>query len=78
MTGHHSQPNEIPEFRDRIHELKLHNPQLAELHRQRQDVGKETYCIEERIKTPCDCYPEDLKNKRVLLKDQLYAMLRNA
>ena len=78
MIEHHSLPDEFPEFRDRIHELKLHNRQFAELYRQYQDVDKEIYRIEEQIETPSDHYTEELKKKRVLLKDQLYAMLRNA
>lgn len=76
MIEHHNLPDEFPEFRDRIHELKLHSPQFAELYRQYQDVDKEIYRIEEEIETPSDFYTEDLKKKRVLLKDQLYALLR--
>jgi uncharacterized protein len=76
MIEHHNLPDEFPEFRDRIHELKLHHPQFAELYRQYQDVDKELYRIEEEIETPSDFYTEDLKKKRVLLKDQLYALLR--
>ena len=67
MIEHHNLPDEFPEFRDRIHELKLRNPQFAELYRQYQDVDKELYRIEEEIETPSDFYPEDLKKKRVLL-----------
>ncbi len=76
MIEHHNLPDEFPEFRDRIHELKLRNPQFADLYRQYQDIDKEIYRIEEEIETPSDFYTEDLKKKRVLLKDQLYDLLR--
>lgn len=78
MIEHHNLPDEFPGFRDRIHDLKLRNPQFAGLYQRDQDVDKAIYRIEEQIETPSDHYTEDLKKTRVLLKDQLYDMLRNA
>lgn len=75
---HHSLLNEFPEYRDRIHELKINNPRFATLYKEYQDVDKEIFRIEEEIETPSDLYTEELKKKRVHLKDQLYDMLRNS
>lgn len=72
---HHSLVNDFPELRDRIHELKARNPRFAELFEEYHTVDREVYRIEEQIETPSDHYTEDLKKKRALLKDQLYAML---
>lgn len=74
---HHSLLTEFPEFRERIHELKTRNPRFAGLYKEYQDVDKEIFRIEEEIETPSDHYTEELKKKRVHLKDQLYDMLRN-
>jgi len=74
---HHSLLKEFPEFRDRIHELKTGNPLFATLYKEYQELDKQIFRIEEEIETPSDQYTEELKKKRVHLKDQLYDMLRN-
>jgi len=73
---HHSLLHEFPQLRDRIHELKTNSPKFADIYRQYDETDKEIYRIEEEIETPADKYTEDLKKRRVLLKDQLYAMLQ--
>jgi uncharacterized protein YdcH (DUF465 family) len=72
---HHSLLADFPDLRERIHELKMSNPEFAELYREYDAVDKEVYRIEEEIETPSDRYTEDLKKRRVHLKDQLYVML---
>ena len=73
---HHSLLNEYPQLRDRIHDLKTRDPKFASLYRQYDETDKEIFRIEEEIETPSDKYTEDLKKRRVLLKDQLFAMLQ--
>ena len=73
---HHGLLHEFPQLRERIHELKISNTRFAGLYQQYDEVDKEIYRIEEEIETPSDKYTEDLKKRRVLLKDQLYAMLQ--
>jgi len=73
---HHGLLHEFPQMRERIHELKTSNPKFAGLYRQYDETDKEIFRIEEEIETTSDQYAEDLKKRRVLLKDQLYAMLQ--
>jgi uncharacterized protein YdcH (DUF465 family) len=73
---HHSLLHEFPQLRERIHALKTSNPKFADLYRQYDETDKEIYRVEEGIETPSDKYTEDLKKRRVLLKDQLYALLQ--
>lgn len=73
---HHDLGQEFPELKDRVHELKMTNPRFADLYAQYQEVDKEIYRIEQEIETPSDEYTETLKKRRVLLKDQLYELLR--
>ena len=73
---HHGLLHEFPPMRERIHELKTSNPKFAGLYRQYDATDKEIYRLEEEIETPSDQYTEDLKKRRVLLKDQLYALLQ--
>lgn len=79
MLGeHHSLAHEFPEYKDRIHELKVNNPDFAKLFEKYEDIDKEIYRIEMQIENTSDEYLEGLKIKRVKLKDQLYAMLQQA
>ncbi|MDH5632724.1 MAG: DUF465 domain-containing protein [Gammaproteobacteria bacterium] len=72
---HHSLLNDFPELRDKIHELKAANPDFASMYEEYDRVDKEVYKIEEQIETRSDAYTEDLKKRRVMLKDKLYALL---
>ncbi|MCG6968951.1 MAG: DUF465 domain-containing protein [Gammaproteobacteria bacterium] len=73
---HHDLLHEFPDYREKIHELKMNNPEFAELYKQYEETDQEIYRIEESFETPSDEYTEELKKKRVLLKDQLYALLQ--
>lgn len=75
---HHHLVQEFPEFKDKIHELKTHNPEFAELFDKYNSIDDEIYRIEEQIETPSDDYTESLKKQRLLLKDQLFQMLQQA
>jgi len=79
MLGeHHNLAHEFPEYKDQIHELKVNNPEFAQLFEKYEDIDKEIYRIEMQIENTSDEYLEGLKIKRVKLKDQLYAMLQQA
>ncbi|MDD3763361.1 MAG: DUF465 domain-containing protein [Nevskiales bacterium] len=71
----HDLVHEFPELRDKIHELKVNNAHFAKLFAEYHEVDREVRRIEEEIETPSDAYVEEVKLKRVHLKDQLYAML---
>lgn len=72
---HHDLSLEFPELKQRIHDLKLTSPEFNQLYAEYQALDKAIYRIEEEIETPSDSYTEELKKKRVQLKDRLYAML---
>lgn len=71
----HDLTHEFPQLRDRIHELKTRDTHFARLYAEYHDVDREVRRIEEEIETPSDAYVEEVKMKRVRLKDQIYAML---
>lgn len=75
---HHRLFEEFPEYKDRIHALKLSNPHFSRLFEEYNKIDKEIYRIEEEIETPSDAYTEDLKKRRLHVKDQLYALLKQA
>jgi len=79
MLGeHHGLVKEFPEYKDKIHELKISDPEFAKLFEKYEDIDKEIYRIEMQIENTSDEYIEGLKIKRVKLKDQLYTMLQQA
>lgn len=75
---HHDLIHELPEFRDKIHELKVSNAHFARLFDEYHELDHEVRRIEQGVETPSDAYLEDQKKKRLHLKDQLYAMLKAA
>ena len=75
---HHHFVQEFPQFKDKIHALKTHNPEFAALLDKYNSLDDEIYRIEEQIETPSDDYTESLKKQRLLLKDQLFQMLQHA
>ena len=75
---HHDLIHEFPEYREQIHQLKMSNNHFARLFEEYHDVDREVRRIEQGVETPSDVYTEDLKKRRLLLKDELYAMLKKA
>ena len=78
QNENHSLVNEFPEHKDRIHDLKTSDRHFAKLFDEYHEVDKEVHRIEQDIQPTSDAYLEDLKKKRLLLKDQLYQLLQAA
>jgi len=75
IEHHRDLAHEFPELKQRIHELKLSDPEFRERYREYQEIDDEVYRIEQDIEVRSDEYAESLKRRRVHLKDALYAML---
>jgi uncharacterized protein YdcH (DUF465 family)/quercetin dioxygenase-like cupin family protein len=75
LEHHRDLAHEFPEFRARIHELKLQSALFRGLYAEYQAIDNEIHRIELGIDTPSDDYTEELKRHRVRLKDRLYGML---
>ncbi len=73
---HHDLSKEFPEYEQKIHQLKSDNEHFKKLLEEYEEIDKEIYRIEEGIETPEDDYTEELKKKRLSLKDQLFEMLQ--
>lgn len=73
---HHDLHHEFPEFAKEIRDLKISNQHFAKLFDDYHTLTTEVENLEQND-IPVDDYSfEDLKKKRVKLKDELYAMLR--
>lgn len=73
---HHDLVHELPEYREKIHEMKQSNHHFSKLFDEYHEVDQEIRRIEQEIETPSDEYTEELKKKRLALKDELYGMLQ--
>ncbi|CAM4146948.1 YdcH family protein [Pseudoalteromonas byunsanensis] len=74
----HSLAKELPEFKDKIHELKMKDRHFARLFDDYHNVDHEVIRIEEGLENTSDEYLESLKKRRLYLKDQLYRILKCA
>ncbi|QEQ96338.1 YdcH family protein [Neptunomonas concharum] len=75
---HHDLVHELPEYREQIHSLKMSDAHFSKLFDEYHDVTKQVEKMEAEIEPASTKTEEELKVKRLHLKDQLYAMLRAA
>lgn len=67
----HDLIHELPEHRQRIHELKMEDNHFRRLFDDYHETNKEIHRIEQGVENHADDYTENLKKKRLTLKDQL-------
>lgn len=75
QVEHHPLILEFPEFREKIHELKMSDKHFMNLFENYEEVDKTVVRIENGNEPNTDEYLEEQKKVRLHLKDQLYAML---
>ncbi len=76
LNEKHDLVHELPEFRDKIRELKMKDAHFARLFDRYHEVDHEVHRIETGVENTSDEYLELQKKKRLQLKDELFAMLR--
>jgi len=74
----HNLHNEFPEMGHQIRALKMKDRHFARLFDEYHDVDREVRRIEEEVEPASDERLEGLKMRRLHLKDDLYAMLKEA
>lgn len=72
---HHDLIHELPEYRERIHTLKMSNAHFSRLFEEYHDVTKEVERMESLTEPVCSDIENARKAKRLHLKDQLFSML---
>lgn len=73
---HHDLVHEFPEYREEIHRLKTSNEHFKELFDAYHKIDREVYRVEYNIEPRSDIEMEDLKKRRLLLKDELFKILK--
>ncbi len=72
----HDLVHELPEYKDRIHELKLSNRHFAKLFEEYDEIDHQVRRCETEVEVHAHDFVEELKKKRLALKDELFRMLR--
>ena len=72
----HDLIHELPEHRDRIRELKMSDARFSRLFDEYHTVDHEVHRIEEGVENPSDEYVNEVKAKRLRLKDELFEMIQ--
>jgi len=73
---HHPLLKEFPEYHDRIHQLKVEDAHFRKLFDEYHEVDKEVYRMDENIEPVSDEVMEEMKKRRLALKDELLGMLK--
>lgn len=75
---HHPLITELPEYRDDIHRLKTEDARFRHLFDQYHQVDREVARIEQEVEAASDARLEELKVRRLHLKDDLHAILKRS
>lgn len=75
---HHGIIHEFPEYREEIHNLKMSNEHFRELFDEYHKLDREVFRVENNIEARTETVFEELKKRRLTLKDELFRMLRQS
>ncbi|MBK9585563.1 MAG: DUF465 domain-containing protein [Alphaproteobacteria bacterium] len=75
LSDPHDLAHELPEHKDAIHALKTNNRHFAKLFSEYDLINKDVLRIEKGIDARSDEHLENLKKKRLSLKDELMQMI---
>lgn len=78
MGEPHDLVHELPEYRERIHELKTTDNHFARLFDEYHEVNKAVLRMEDGVENVADETLEEEKKKRLALKDELFKILQAA
>jgi len=74
----HELAEEFPEATQRIHDLKASNAHFARLADEYHELNRQIHRIETRVEPASEEIEQDLRRKRLALKDEIAAMLSSA
>lgn len=78
FVDNHPLSRDLPEYKERIHDLKMNNGHFSKLMQKYESLDKEIVRIEQGVEHRDDLTLDGMKTKRVHLKDELVEMLRTA
>jgi len=76
QNDHHNLALEFPEYKDKIHELKMSNAHFKRIMDEHHELDKQIRRAESEQEALSDEHLETLKKQRLKLKDECYKMLK--
>jgi uncharacterized protein len=76
MQKHHDIRHEFPEMTEKIHALKVSDTHFRKIYDTYHEVDHDIHSIESGANASTDEHLNELRMKRVKLKDDIYAMLK--
>lgn len=73
----HDLVHELPEYMERIQKLRMEDAHFEKLNDEYNELDQKILKMEEGYETPSDDYLEELKKKRLHMKDRLLVMIRS-
>jgi len=74
----HEIHEEFPEYADKMHTLKVSDEHFADLLEDYRDVNRAIHRAETEVEPVGDAHMEDMRKRRMVLKDKIYGMLTRA
>ncbi|HOB45537.1 MAG TPA: DUF465 domain-containing protein [Zoogloea sp.] len=74
----HDLNHEFPEYREQIHSLKMSNGHFARLFDEYHDVNRHVVLVEINAELATGFELEDLKKRRLKLKDEIHEILKGS
>ena len=74
----HEIQDEFPEHAGRMHALKVSDEHFAKLLEDYRDVKRAVHRAETKVEPVSDMHMEDMRKRRMVLKDEIYGMLTQA
>jgi uncharacterized protein YdcH (DUF465 family) len=74
----HDVEHEFPEYKQTLEQMKSRDARLAELIEEYEQLNAEIVGIEENERLFQDFEFEEMKKRRLMLKDEIYSILRGA
>ncbi|PCJ86005.1 MAG: hypothetical protein COA52_15525 [Hyphomicrobiales bacterium] len=71
----HELAEEFPEHVDKIRDLKMNNNHFVRLFDEYHTLNRDIHRAETNVEPTDDFHMEDMRKKRIRLKDELYGML---
>jgi hypothetical protein len=78
LHENHDLVHELPEYKDKIHTLKMTNAHFARLFEEYHSLGRDILRFEKAEPPTSDDHLEALKKQRLVLKDELFLLLKAA
>jgi uncharacterized protein YdcH (DUF465 family) len=72
----HELVEEFPEFQEKITQLKQENAHFSKLYEEYHDINRAVHRAETDVEPTDDFHMEEMRKKRMHLKDELYGMLQ--